>query len=388
MRRKNRVESLFASQENFKAFITKSPADIAYLIGITFPYPYQSPFSAALVAKKGSSPATLILPVEWECVLKSFTWEGKAKTYSINDGSPEKGFRDALKSVIDELEICGEKVALDYSSWTVGEIRFLKESCPEMYIVDLDPIIEERREIKSEYEIENIQTAAHIADRGIIGALNHIEGTIGHSNCTLADFLEHVRIHAIEFGAHSVGHLNIAQGRSGNSWITPLYDDLILIKEGKTIRVDYTLCYNGCWVSCSRMFFTGKPGPNTAEAYAKNMALKSFAESMLKPGVRVSDLCEAVRTEAENRNIELLYEEGLGYGVGTSEYERPYLTADNNEVLKTGMVIALDVKTLGYKDELIHSVDIYELTHDGNRRLSDFRDWNTLYRINGFRSAQ
>ena len=81
-------------------------------------------------------------------------------------------------------------------------------------------------------------------------------------------------------------------------------------------------------------------------------------------------------------------EEGLGYGVGTSEYERPYLTADNNEVLKTGMVIALDVKTLGYKDELIHSVDIYELTHDGNRRLSDFRDWNTLYRINGFRSAQ
>ena len=268
------------------------------------------------------------------------------------------------------------------------KIRFLKENCPDMFIIDLDPAIQAAREIKSEYEIENIRKAAHIADRGIIGALNHIEGTIGHSNCTLADFLEHVRIHAIEFGAHSIGHLNIAQGRNGNSWITPLYDDLILIKEGKTIRVDYTLCYNGCWVSCSRMFFTGKPGPNTAEAYAKNMALKSFAESMLKPGVRVSDLCEAVRTEAENRNIELLYEEGLGYGVGTSEYERPYLTADNNEVLKTGMVIALDVKTLGYKDELIHSVDIYELTHDGNRRLSDFRDWNTLYRINGFRSAQ
>ena len=51
------------------------------------------------------------------------------------------------------------------------------------------------------------------------------------------------------------------------------------------------------------------------------------------------------------------------------------------------MVIALDVKTIGYKDELIQSVDIYELTSDGNRRLSDFRDWDTLYRINGIQSS-
>lgn len=386
MRRKNRVESLFNQQEPFDAFITKSPADIAYLIGITFPYPYQSIFSAALVAKKGSSIGTLILPAEWECVLKSFTWEGKAKIYSINDGSPETAFRNALKSVIEEQNICGEKVAIDYASWTVGEIRFLKENCPQMYIVDLDPIIKRIREIKSEYEIENIQTAAHIADRGIIGALNYIEGRVGYSSCTLSDFLEHVRISAIEFGAHTIGHLNIAQGRSGDSWITPIYD-LRMVKANKTIRVDYTLSYNGCWTSCSRMFFTGKPGENTANAYRQNMVLKDFAVSILKPGLKVSEFCEAVRMKAESENIELLYDEGLGHGVGASEYERPYLTADNEEVLRIGMVIALDVKTIGYKDELIHSVDIYELTHGGNRRLSDFRDWDKLYRITGVRSA-
>ena len=80
MRRKNRVELLLNEYGEFDAFITKSPADIAYLIGITFPYPEQSLFSAALVASKGDHVYTLILPVEWECVLKSFTWEGKAKT--------------------------------------------------------------------------------------------------------------------------------------------------------------------------------------------------------------------------------------------------------------------------------------------------------------------
>lgn len=387
MRRKNRVESLFTECADFNAFITKSPSDIAYLIGITFPYPDQSPFSAALVAKKGSSVGTLILPVEWECVLKSFTWEGKAKTYSINDGSPDAAFRNALKSVIEELGICGEKVAIDYGSWTVGEIRFLKENCPDMYIINLDPTIQRIREIKSEYEIENIQAAAHIADRGIIGALNHIEGAVGQSRCTLSDFLEHVRIHAIEFGANSVGHLNIAQGRYGNSWITPIYD-LTLLKENKVIRVDYTLSYNGCWTTCSRMFFTGKPGQNTAAAYEKNMMLKNFAVSIMKPGVRVSEFCEAVRLKAEDESIEMLYDEGLGHGIGYSEYEKPYLTTDNDEVLRTGMVIALDIKTIGFKDELIHSVDIYELTEDGNRRLSDFRDWNQMYLISGVRSAR
>ena len=386
MRRKNRVESLFNDHGNFDAFITKSPADIAYLIGITFPYPDQSPFSAALIAKRGSSAGTLILPFEWECVLRNFTWEGKTKTYSINDGSPEIAFRNALKNVIDELKICHEKVAIDYSSWTVGEIRFLKENCPEMYIIDLEPTIQNAREIKSEYEIENIQKAAHIADRGIIGALNHIEGTVGYSNCTASGFLEFVRIHAIEFGANAIGHLNIAQGRSGNSWITPIYD-LKVLEENKTIRVDYSLSYNGCWTVCSRMLFTGKPGQNTANAFAKNMLLKDFAVSIMKPGIRVCEFCEAVRLKADEENIEMLYDEGLGHGIGASEYEKPYLTADNDEVLKTGMVIALDVKTIGYKDELIHSVDIYELTNDGNRRLSDFRDWNTLYRINSVRSA-
>lgn len=386
MKRKNRVEALFNENGNFDAFITKSPADIAYLIGITFPYPDQSTFSAALVAKRGSSVGTLILPVEWECVLRSFTWEGKTKTYSINDGSPKTAFCNALKSVIDELGICHDKVAVDYSWWRVGEIRFLKENCPDMYIIDLDSTIQAAREIKSEYEIENIQKAAHIADRGIIGALNHIEGTVGYSNCTVSNFLEHVRIHAIEFGANTIGHLNIARGRSGNSLITPIYD-LKVIKENKTLRVDYSLSYNGCWTVCSRMLYTGKPGPNTAHAFAQNKLLKDFAVSILKPGIRVCEFCEAVRLKADDEDIEMLYDEGMGHGVGASEYEKPYLTPDNEEVLRTGMVIALDVKTIGYKDELIHSVDIYELTSDGNRRLSDFRDWDTLYRINGVRSS-
>ena len=386
MRRKNRVESLLSGNGNFDAFITKSPADIAYLIGITFPYPDQSIFSAALIACKENNVYTLILPVEWECVLKKFTWKGKTKTYSINDGSPDQAFRAALNAVIKDMGSCGKNVAIDYSSWTVGEINFLKANCPEMAIVNLDPVLQEVREIKNPDEIANIQAAAHIADRGIIGALNHVEGTIGNVEYTLAEFLERVRVHAIEFGANSIGHLNLSMGSAGHSWYTPI-DDLSLVKMGNTIRVDYSLSYNGCWTSCSRMFFTGKPGPKAAKAYEENMILKRFAESILKPGIRVAEFCEAVSLKAEEEDIELLSDEGLRHGVGMSENERPYLTPDNDEVLKKGMVIALDIKTIGSKNEMIHSVDIYELTQDGNRKLSDFRNWDTLYRIDGVRST-
>ena len=59
----------------------------------------------------------------------------------------------------------------------------------------------------------------------------------------------------------------------------------------------------------------------------------------------------------------------------------------DDEILKEGMVIALDVKTNGSKNEMIHSVDIYVLTEDGNCKLSDFRDWDTMYLINGVRST-
>ena len=386
MRRKNRVESLLSGNVEFDAFITKSPADIAYLIGITFPYPEQSVFSAALVASKDDNVYTLILPVEWECVLKSFTWKGKTKTYSINDGSPETAFRNALKTVIDDMQICGKKVAIDYHGWTVREMRFLKDNYPDMDVCSLDKTLMEMREIKSPDEIENIKIAAHIADRGMIGALNHVEGTVGNVGYTQAEFLERIRVHAIEFGANCIGHLNLSMGPTGHSWYTPI-DDLSPVRAGNTVRADYSVMYNGCWATCGRMFFTGKPGPKAADAYAENMLLKDFAVSILKPGIRVTEFFEAVCLKAEEEGIELLSDDGLGHGVGRSEYEMPYLTEDNDEVLKTGMVIALDVKTIGSKNELIHSVDIYELTEDGNRRLSDFRDWNTLYRIDGVRST-
>ena len=387
MRRKNRVEILLSSNAEFDAFITKLPSNISYLVGVTFPFPEQSPFSAALVVVRGSDDYTLIVPAEWACVLKTLSWKGKSKVYSINDGSPEMAFRNSLAAVIEELEICGKKVGIDYSAWTVGEISHLKEVFPTMGIVNMDAILNSLREIKSADEIDAIQTAAHIADRGIVGALNHIEGTLASGvKLTLSEFLERIRAHAIEFGATGIGYLNIAQGRKGRSWYTPIYDHSFL-KDGKVIRVDYTLSYHGCWTKCSRMFFTGKPGQGDLEAFRNNMLIKDFAVSILRPGIRVTEFCEAVRLKAEEEEIELMYDEGLGHGIGASEYEKPYLTEENEEVLKSGMVIALDVRTIGSKDEIIHSIDIYELTPEGTRRLSDFRNWDSMYMINGVQTA-
>lgn len=383
MRRKNRVETLFSSNDTFDAFITKLPSNITYLVGITFPFPEQSPFSAALIVVRGSDEMTMIVPAEWVCVLKKLSWKGKSIIYSINDGSPEMAFRNSLTSALEKLNVSGKKVGIDYSAWTVGEIVHLKETCPNMGIVDIDATLNSLREIKSPDEIERIQAAAHIADRGIIGALNHIEGVLGSGvRFTLSEFLEHIRAHAIEFGASAIGYLNIAQGRKGRSWYTPIYDHSF-VKEGNVIRVDYTLSYHGCWTKCSRMFFTGKPGQSDAEAFRSNKLLKDFAVSILRPGIRVTEFCEAVRLKAEDEDIELLYDEGLGHGIGASEYEMPFLTEDNEEVLKPGMVIALDVRTIGSKDEVIHSIDIYELTHEGTRCLSDFRNWDSMYVING-----
>ena len=386
MKRKNRVETLLGEGKDFDAFVVKSPADIAYLIGIVFPYPDQSPFSAALVACKGNNKYTLIIPVEWECVLPSFTWKGKTKTYSINDGDPDTAFRGALKSVIDDMEIAGRTIGIDYSAWTVAEIRFLKETFDGINLRNIDPELSTAREIKSADEIANIKLASHIADRGMIGALNHVEGTIGTAEYTRAEFLERIRVHAIEFGANCIGQLNLSEGRAGRSWLSPIRD-LAFIEDGHVIRADYSVCLNGCWTVCSRMFFTGKPYQTVVDAYADNMMLKNFAVDILKPGIRVCDFCEAVRLKAEEEGIELMLDEGLGHGVGMSEHEKPVLTVDNDEVLKEDMVIALDIKTVGSVNEMIHSIDIYQLTKDGNVKLSDFRDWSTMYLINGKRST-
>ena len=115
--------------------------------------------------------------------------------------------------------------------------------------------------------------------------------------------------------------------------------------------------------------------------------LKKTALEMLKPGVACNEVYAHVARVAEKQAVGFWKEPGIGHGVGASHHEAPYLNLSCSTELKKGMVIALDIYTYGPRQELIHSKDIYEVTDEGNRKLSWYMPWDKLYHVFGFRAT-
>ncbi len=371
--------------QHVSGYVIKQPSHVSYLTNVLFPYPENSPYSVALVAVPEKNEFVLIVPIDWLDVAKDQKWKNSIISYNLNQGSPDQAFCDAIITCLTNLKIDSENLAIDFPSWTVSEMKRLSAKMNHLKWQDCDELLWRNRMIKSDQEIHLLHQSAQIADRGMIGALNHVEGTTMSSYYYLSEFLERVRVHAIEFGTCGVGHLNISQGAAGKSKITPV-QDFSFVSEDNLIRIDYTSQYQGYWNVCSRMLFVGKPDEESEKAFDENQSLITYAQSMLKSGIAIGDFCKRIKEKADLSGISLFDETCFGHGLGLSETEWPLITIDNPESFEKGMVIVLDIQTYGPKGVIIHSTETYAITDRGYRKLSDFKEWNHLYRIDGCRS--
>jgi Xaa-Pro dipeptidase len=241
-------------------------------------------------------------------------------------------------------------------------------------------MLRELRMVKTDAELVLLEEAARQADRTIVSALNHTEGTVDAVSYSLAEATERVRVHVGEFGGSTTGHVAGLQGVDTQHYYVPPRGKLA---EGNLVRYDLTNEYRGYWSSAGRTVSIGQPTDTQVQAYRDNLALKAAAIEMLRPGVVCQQVFFAVEKRAKREGIRFLAEAGIGHGVGTSEREAPYLAPHDATPLKPGIVLALDIVTYGPHEELIRSVDTYAIEEDGRRLLSWYRNWDRLYAVVG-----
>lgn len=245
-------------------------------------------------------------------------------------------------------------------------------------------MFKELRSIKTRKEVELLETAARQSDKGIIAALNHLEGTVDVPGYTISEFAERVRVHVFEYGGSGVANLAVMQGVDAQMFYAPQKGK---VRSGELLRIDITNHYFGYWSNAGRMAVIGKLTRKPAASYDDNLVLKAAAEEKLKPGTRCSEIFSEVKKTAEKEGLKFWEEAGIGHGVGVSHREAPYLNPFDDTSLKPGMVLALDVWSYGPRQELIHCKDTYEITEDGCNLLSWYRNWSDLYSVVGFRTT-
>ena len=197
--------------------------------------------------------------------------------------------------------------------------------------------------IKTDEEIALIEAAGVAADKGLIGALNHLEGAVLTSGLYRAELIERIRVHIIEHGGTGIGFLSSVQADKASLYYLP--------PKGKVtsqglIRVNYTNSQNGYWFNAARMLVVGEPTRSQVKGKQDNQSLKNLAVSMLKPGTSCSSIFNAVKQTADKNNIKFLSGNGAGHGLGASEIEAPFLTADDETLLAKGMVICTGYRNI------------------------------------------
>lgn len=371
-------------ESGFDAVLAFGVDNFNYLTRTVLPFADYYPTRRAVAVFPKEAAPTIICPYDWYQAVKDQGWKREIVAYDENEAVGDEAMVKSLEELLVSLGLEDKRLGIDDSRVSKALMDRLSIRFPKAQRKAADLLLRDMRITKTPGEIELIERACKQADRGMVYALMHLEGAVENPGYTIAEFTERIRVHVFENGASGVGLLNTAFGIDGQMVYTPQRG---WVKSGELFRMDVSAHYIGYWTNLGRMGVTGRATAQQEKAYNENLRLKAAAHEMLKPGVAANEVYAHAAKATKKQAIGFWKEAGIGHGVGVTHHEPPYLNPGDSTELKAGMVIALDLQTYGPRQELIHKKDVYEITEEGNRKLSWYRSWDELYAVTGFRAT-
>ncbi len=166
-----------------------------------------------------------------------------------------------------------------------------------------------------------------------------------------------------------------------------------ILRNGDIVTLDAGLSYNGYFVDAARTLIVGSVvqfettgekslAPSTADPQAHKLVSATHealqgAIAAARVGGRVGDIGAAIVRVARKYNLTPVEELG-GHGVGESVHEKPFIPnsagAGEGEVLKEGMVLAIEPMLAEGKGAIILDKDQWTYRMRDRKRAAHFED--------------
>lgn len=201
--------------------------------------------------------------------------------------------------------------------------------------VSASPAVEELRRVKSRDEIERIQKAAELSDRGYLY----------FANCAEAGMAEYELVAETEAFLKENGaednFMLIASGGVEVVGMTPPKDRRF--QAGDHIITELTPQVDGYYAQICRTLILGEPSAKQQESFAIFAEARQAAEDILRPGVNIADVAKAqndvFRKYGYGEYTGPKYTRVRGHNLGLHPDESPYVLEDVNYTVKENMVI-------------------------------------------------
>ena len=289
------------------------------------------------------------------------------------------------------------RVGLELDLLPVNRFRRLeREGLAGLSLEDATPLLRSVRSVKSAFEIAHIRTGAIGLDRvyqavpGILAEgptelelearLTAMLRAEGHQGL--------IRFHGFNqemyFGHVLSGPNGLLRSKigspTGGQGIGPGYGQGAgpkQIETGELVSVDLFGAHGGYIVDQTRVYFTG-PAPETVKnAYKGLRALARDLKAAVRPGLTGEDVYEAAFDLAERYGLNPGFMgEGdgrtpfVGHGVGLEPDEWPILGRGQREVLRPGMVVALEPRVFMPEYGVLGLEDTFLVTETGLEYLT------------------
>ncbi len=303
-----------------------------------------------------------------------------------------------LKTRLNQWAIKKGRMGLELD--IVPALQYLKFSraFPGFDIIDISKVILEQRKVKDSGEIESTKKACEILHQGHLRVMNTL--TEGMTELELSSEIEDAHRRAGHEGLYFIRQFDFFMGRgpvaSGENLSTiagkimsvtgvglspsiPMGASRRPIQKGDMIVVDIPTHHKGYHADQSRTYVLGKPSEICEKMYGALEEIADRTLGIMAPGLRCDalykkalDFSEALgmgpyfmRLGRDSKSVPF-----IGHGVGIELNEPPLLGIHARDVLREGMLLALELGMCAGPGEVVKIEDTLLVTSEGVELLT------------------
>jgi len=236
----------------------------------------------------------------------------------------------ALASVLQKRGLADSAIGLDLGSYSMSAGRFakLKAALPRARFVDLGPLVNELRLIKSPAEIALIRKAASVADRALVRAAEVcVPGASQRAAAKAA-------VDAfVDLGAEASWPGPISAGRGGDFLHAALSD--APLSAGDIVHIELIPRVEGYSGRIMRCVSIGQPSAELARAAETLAEIQDKQIAAIRPGAIAGDVDAILRDAVLKAGLRQQFDHISGYTLGLYSHATPR-TSDFTRIFHPG----------------------------------------------------
>ena len=253
--------------------------------------------------------------------------------YGDDPSTWQEVFRQALREMHTEKI----KIGVEATHLRFLELEFLRKALPQAEFVEASAVLAGLRMVKDADELHKMRKAAEIAEAALLSTLRTVR--VGQSEREIASEL---LVQLYRHGADQelpFAPIVCSGPNSANPHASPSDRR---VEAGDIILFDWGAGFEGYFSDITRCFYLTRINPEMQDIAETVRRANHNAVAGVRAGMTAGAVDAIARREIEEKGFGSYFTHRTGHGLGMEAHEEPYIFAENQVILREGMVFTVE----------------------------------------------